>query len=36
MQRRVGLTVENEIVLVPDDNVYEDIKPVIDKVIGCL
>ena len=32
--KRAGLTVENEFVFVPDDIVYQDIKPVIDKVIG--
>ena len=32
--KRAGLTVENEFVFVPDDIVYQDIKPVVDKVIG--
>lgn len=32
--KRSRLTVENEFVFVPDDIVYQDIKPVVDKVIG--
>lgn len=32
--KRANLTVENEFVFVPDDIVYQDIKPVVDKVIG--
>lgn len=32
--KRSNLVVENEFVFVPDDIVYQDIKPVVDKVIG--
>lgn len=32
--KRSRLTVENEFVFIPDDIVYQDIKPVVDKVIG--
>ncbi len=32
--KRANLTVENEFVFVPDDIVYQDIKPVVDRVIG--
>jgi len=32
--KRSRLTVENEFVFVPDDIVYQDIKPVVDKLIG--
>lgn len=32
--KRSSLTVENEFVFVPDDIVYQDIKPVVDKLIG--
>ena len=32
--KRADLTIENEFVFVPDDIIYQDIKPVVDKVIG--
>ena len=32
--KRSNLVVENEFVFVPDDIVYQDLKPVVDKVIG--
>ena len=32
--KRTGLKIENQFMFVPDDIVYQDIKPVVDKVIG--